>query len=283
MKKGIRVKKQHGENYLLLGFVGICIFYILPFIRSLTYTFTQGVSVKRFVGVRNFIDLFHNPVFIQAVKNTGIFIGVLVPMLLFLSLTISYMMLGKKSALIRVILLTPLVIPSATLVLCVEQLLGNQGLVNRILTSFGIGTVDFMNHHAFLVIGFIYLLKNTGYMIVILNGAMTAVPGEYKDIYRIDSDSNMGFLFRIMLPQILPLLIFVVILAVMNGLKIYREIYTIYGETPPLDIYMLQHFMNNNFMNLNYQRLCTAAFIVIAILSVFIVGLLKIQDRVRVE
>lgn len=283
MKKALGTKKQHGENYIILGFLGICVFYIVPFIRSLAYTFTQGVSVKRFVGLKNFTDLFHNPVFVQAVKNTGIFIGVLVPLLLFLSLTISYMMLGKRNSLVRIVLLTPLVIPSSTLVLSVEQLLGNQGMVNRIFTSLGLGTVDFMNNHAFFVIGVIYLLKNTGYMIVILNGAMTAVPGEYKDIYKIDSNSNMGFMLRIMLPQILPLLIFVVILAVMNGLKIYREIYTIYGETPPLDIYMLQHFMNNNFMNLNYQRLCTAAFIVIAILSIFIVGLLKLQDRVRVE
>lgn len=59
----------------------------------------------------------------------------------------------------------------------------------------------------------------------------------------------------------------------------FREVYALYGNTPPNTVYLLQNFMNNNFYKLNYQRLSTAAFIVVVGISLLIIGFLKFQDK----
>ena len=76
---------------------------------------------------------------------------------------------------------------------------------------------------------------------------------------------------------------FAVVISIMDCFKVYREIYILYGDIPPKEIYMLQHFMNNNFLKLNYQRLSTAAFLVVAVISFLIWLLLRLQNRFRPE
>ena len=275
--------KERGIYYLLPGLIGIGIFYVVPFVRSIGYTFTEGVGEPRFVGIKNFTDLLQNPVFLRAVGNTFLFIGAAVPLLLVLSLYLSYTMLGERHAFVRTALLIPLVVPSSTLLLGIRQIFGEYGMWNTLLSGLGREPVDFMDSHAFGIVVLIFLLKNIGYMTVILNGAMACVPREYEEVYRLDSSSRTGYLCRILFPLILPLVFFVVLLSVMNCLKIYREVFALYGEMPPLSVYMLQHFMNNNFFKLNYQRLSAAAFLLIFLLTCFIILFLKMQEKMRVE
>lgn len=282
-KSGNRILKEHGMYYLMPGLIGIGIFYVIPFIRSIGYTFTEGVGQPRFVGLKNFKDLLQNPVFLQAVKNTFIFIAAAVPLVFGISMLLSYSMLGEEHRLVRVALLVPLIVPSSTLLLGIQQLFGDYGMFQMLLAGAGGGQVDFMNDHAFGIVVLIYLLKNVGYMTVILNGAMAGVPREYEEVYRLDSSSGVGFICRIMLPLIMPLVFFVILLSVMNCLKIYREVFALYGDTPPMSVYMLQHFMNNNFFKLNYQRLSAAAFLMVFVLTVFIILFLRMQDKMRVE
>lgn len=278
--RGVR---ERGIYYLLPGLVGIAIFYVIPFVRSIGYTMTEGVGNPRFVGFKNFTDLLQNPVFLQAVGNTFLFILVSVPLLLLLSLFLSYSMLGEKHPIIRTALLIPLVVPSSTLMLGIQQIFGEYGMWNSWLIRMGKAPVDLMNDHAFAIVVLIFLLKNTGYMTVILNGAMAAIPGEYEDAFRLDCRSGAAFVRWILFPLILPMVFFVVLLSVMNCLKIYREVFALYGSMPPMSVYMLQHFMNNNFFKLNYQRLSAAAFLLILVLSVFIVLFLRAQEKVRAE
>ncbi len=72
-------------------------FYLVPFCRSLYYTFTQGVYDVHFVGLANFRELLGNPVFLQAVGNTLRFLALGVPLLLSLALLVS--VIGVKAKL----------------------------------------------------------------------------------------------------------------------------------------------------------------------------------------
>ena len=78
-----------------------------------------------------------------------------------------------------------------------------------------------------------------------------------------------------------PSLLFSGIVAVMNYFLLFRDVYMIYGDTPPRQLYMLQHFMNNNFYKLNYQRLGAAAFLTVLCLSAFVVAVLLLQRSVK--
>jgi len=64
-----------------------------------------------------------------------------------------------------------------------------------------------------------------------------------------------------------------------NSFKVFREAYLLCGNYPPLNMYMLQHFMNNNFNNLNYQRLSTASLLMELFIVAIVFLMYKIEGR----
>ncbi|MEG0269303.1 MAG: hypothetical protein RR821_03545 [Clostridia bacterium] len=54
--------------------------------------------------------------------------------------------------------------------------------------------------------------------------------------------------------------VIVLVLAIVNAFKIFKEVYFIGGAYPDESIYTLQHYMNNKFAKLDYQDVTTAAY-----------------------
>ncbi|QHI73533.1 sugar ABC transporter permease [Aminipila terrae] len=71
-----------------------------------------------FVGLKNFIDLFHNKPYLLGLKNTLIFIGISVPLGMVLSLMVALLIskIKRHKELFVLIFLIPLVIPSGSMV-----------------------------------------------------------------------------------------------------------------------------------------------------------------------
>lgn len=118
-----------------------------------------------------------------------------------------------------------------------------------------------------------------GYISVILTSAIRALPPEYQEYYWLNSNSEAGYARRVVLPLISPTMLFAGIVAVMHYFLLFRDTYMLYGNNPPAQLYMLQHFMNNNFYKLNYQRLGAAAFLTVLLLSTLIIAVLLLQRR----
>lgn len=275
-------KQRQGFLLLLPSLLGISVFYVIPFFRSISYTFTQGVHDVRFVGLANFRELLQNPVFLQAVGNTVGFLALGVPLLLALALLVSVIGVKRKFTWQRWALLLPLVIPAPSLCVAWEGLWGTNGLVNRALTGLGLPNVDFLRGEtAFFLLIVLYLLKNVGYLSVILMNAIRGLPQEYSECYRLESSSEVGYVRRVLLPLISPTVLFACIVAVMNYFLLFRDAYMLYQNNPPENVYMLQHFMNGNFYRLNYSRLSAAAFLVVLSLTALISGVLLVQRGVK--
>ncbi|MFR5854465.1 MAG: carbohydrate ABC transporter permease [Lachnospiraceae bacterium] len=116
----------------------------------------------------------------------------------------------------------------------------------------------------------LYIWKNLGFSVVIFTAALQAVP---EAMYEYASLEGAGWLRRelsITLPQILPTAFLVLVLAIVNAFKIFKEVYFIGGSYPNESIYTLQHYMNNKFSKLDYQDVTTAAYSFALIVLVFI-------------
>jgi len=267
-----------GCLFILPSFSGILVFAIIPFFASLYYSFTSGIGKIEFVGLGNFIELFKNPTFMLAVKNTLIFIGIGVPLLLILSLGLSLSMMNAPHVFARWALLIPLIIPTASVIGGWNLILGVDGFISRLAVHLGLESINFLDEKfAMEVIILLYIWKNMGYLAVVFTSAISTIPKEYKEVYLLESKSEIRMIRMVILPLIAPIAFFAIIISVMNSFKLFREVYVMYGSMPPKNIYMLQHFMNNNFFKLNYQRLATAAIILIGILSMLIWLILKLQ------
>lgn len=262
---------------VLPSLLGLGLFYILPFFSSLSYTFTQGVVQPKFVGLNNFWELAANPVFQRATANTAVFLALGIPLVLALSLVLSVIIAKRPFGWQRWVLLLPLVVPSASLALGWQSLWGAQGLVGRLLRT---PEADFLHGPlAFPLVLLLYVLKNLGFLSIILTGAIQVLPLEYWESYRLESDSEAGFIQKVLLPLISPAILFAGVAAVMNYFLLFRDIYALYGDNPPKQVYMLQQFMNRSFYQLNYQQLSAAAFLTVLSLSVLAAALVLIQRR----
>ena len=269
-----------GYQYLLPSLIGVAVFFVVPFLGSLYYTFTKGITNIQFVWFQNFIELLGNEAFLLAAKNTAIFVLFSVPLLLLLGLIISVKLGRIMPTCIRWILLSPMVIPAASAAMGWNTLFGNSGLVNQMVESFGGKAVDFFGgKYAMLIFVFIYIVKNLGYITVIFTSAIAALPKEYGEVFALDSKSDIKFIGKIVIFEIAPILFFTAILSIVNSFQIFREIYSIYGDSPPLSMYVLQYFMNNNFYKLNYQRLSTAAFLVILAISLLVAFYMAYKNK----
>ena len=170
--------------------------------------------------------------------------------------------------------------PAASLALGWQSLFGADGLVNQILSRMGLPARDFLyGEAAFPLMVLLYLLKNVGYLSIILADAIQRFPPEHRDNYLLDSSSETGYVFSILLPQLRSTMLFCAIVAISNYFLMFRDIYALYGDNPPARLYMLQHFMNRNFYQLNYQRLSTAAFLTSFVMAVLIVVWLYTRRR----
>ena len=264
-------KHIHALLFLLPSLLGVSIFFIFPFTGTLYYSVTTGISDLHFVGLENFTDLLVNPVFQLAIKNTFSFLALGVPLLVGFALMIGILLDKIPKLSYRLAILSPLILPSATLVLGMDILLGNQSLLNVLLEKWNMSPVNMVDsQYTFAFVVGVYLVKNLGYMLILITSAIGSVSKEYREAFALDSISEIKYTTFVLLPTIKPMIFFVTILSVMNGLKISKEMQLMFGNYPPNSVYMIQNFMNNNFFKLNYQRLSTAAILVIIVITIFI-------------
>lgn len=266
--------------FILPGLIGVLLFYIIPFLMSLYYTFTKGITDVQFIWFENFRNLFGNPTFERATKNTLIFILIGVPSITLISLFLSLLMSDKLYAFPRWAMLSPIIVPVASALMGWKILFDNGGIINKIIQLLGGNTVDFLGEkHAMALLIFIFIIKNMGYMIVIFTGAISSLEREYKEAFLLDSNSKLKYSLKVVVPLIAPIIFFVVIFSTINSFQMFREAYGLYGNYPPNTVYLLQHFMNNNFLKLNYQRLSTAAFILVTGISIIVSLFLNFQKK----
>ena len=268
----IKSKKWKGLLFILPSFIGVMLFYIYPFISSLKYCFTMGGIDRKFVGISNFISLFHNEAYQLAVKNTFLIIGLAVPILCMVALILALVIekYFKKYSFLQGWLLLPLAIPAASLLLVWKDLFSQGGILDTCLKT----NCDYLNcqYTPFIIIGMI-LWKNIGYDVLLILSSLLMLPKEYEEAARLEGANELQVACGIKLPQLVPMLFFTVTISLFNGFKISREVYLLGGEYPHKSIYLLQHYMSNNFFHLNYEKLTTAAFMLyIVIFTIIYVG-----------
>ncbi|OZV13124.1 sugar ABC transporter permease [Tissierella sp. P1] len=267
---------------LSISLLGFSFFYLFPFIFSLVYGLTDNPINMKFVGLKNFIDLFQNQYFLLGLKNTAIFMVVSVPLNMLLSLFIALAInkLTKYRNQFSIVFLIPLVIPSATIAFFWENLFSVNGFVNKYLSTFGMDKIDwFQSKYGMLVMIFIFLWKNIGYNMALFISGLNNIPEEYYECADIEGANWFYKFTRITLLYLMPTIFLVLIMTFVNSFKVFKEIYIITGEYPHESLYVLQHYMNNMFLSLNYSKLVSAVYILTIVIVFFVAMVFKAENK----
>lgn len=284
LKTGKKYNNKTALFFLAPSLTGFLIFFFVPFVGGLYYSFVDSPVGGSFVGLENYIELLRNAVFLKAGYNTMVFTAIAVPLNILISLGLALLLNRKLYGrnIIRMGFIIPLVVPVASVVLVWQILFDINGSINAVISSLGLSPVDWMKTDlARLVVVIVYLWKNTGYNMVLFLAGLQNIPPEYYEAADIDGAGGWYKFTNITLVYLTPTTFFVFVMSIINSFKVFREVYLISGAYPHDSIYMLQHYMNNKFASLDYQMLTSAAFIMAVVIYILVLFLFRIQRRIN--
>jgi len=215
---------------LLVGFL------IIPFFIAILFSFTNKRLVSplptRFIGLDNYVRLFADKAFWQALRNTAVFAGVVVPiqsgLALLLALLVNKKILGRNA--FRGIYFLPVVIPMV--VVCVAWyfvLNYPEGLLNTFVNilSFGkAGPYDWLYDPslALLTIIVISIWQGVGFQMVIYLAGLQSIPEELYEASRIDGANAWQQFIHITIPCLRNTHIFVLITTTILAFKLFTQV-----------------------------------------------------------
>lgn len=244
------LQKIKGYFYLLPSFLGFLIFYLIPFIWGIRYSFSFSSFDSTFVGFKNYIDILSSPSFVLALRNNITFMIIGIPLIVVISFIIAYIINEINAPkYIKLAIMLPIAIPSATVA----------GFFRKVFGTGAFNLID--SKYAMTVVLLIYLWKNTGYNLIIYLVRLDQIDKEIMEAAKIDGANFIHRLRYIIIPLITPATVFVLILSIVNSFKVFKDVYILQGNYPNPEIYMLQHYMNNKFKDLQYEHLTSAAYI----------------------
>lgn len=267
--------------FIAPGFIGVLLFFLLPFCVVLYYSVVDNPISGNFVFLDNFKYIIGNAAFVKAVKNTLSFSLVSVPLAVILSLVLAIVLEAKLPfrSQFRTFFLSPMMVPVASVVLIWQVLFHYNGAINDVLVSLGGGKIDWMkSQYAQIVVVVLFLWKNLGYNMILFMAALASVPKDILEVARLESANKFQTFFYIKIRYLSSTIVFVTIMSLISSFKVFREIYLLTGDYPYDSIYMLQHFMNNKFKNLDYQALSAAA-ILMSLVMIVIIGILFLAEN----
>ena len=272
----------NGALWLSPSFLGVAMFYIVPFFVIVYYSMIDNPIRRNFVFFDNFINLFGNRAFQEATSNTIRFSVVAVPLAVILSLLIALMLEARipLKSYFRTFFLSPLMVPVASVVLIWQVLFHPNGAINEFIMIFGARGIDWMqSEFSQFVVIILFLWKNLGFNMILFMAALSNIPREILETADVEGAGPIRKLFYIKLRYLSPTLLFVTILSLINSFKVFREVYLLTGDYPYGQLDMLQHFMNNIFRSLDYQRLAAAAVIMTIAMVIIIATLFIVENR----
>lgn len=217
--------------------------YISPFFLLFAVTglfplaYTAYVSVHEwhllmgqgdFIGFQNYADVFNQPTFWKALRNTfSIFLFSSVPQVIVALLLAAVLNANIRAKTFwRMGVLLPYVVAPVAVGLIFSRLFGDQyGLVNALLGNIGIDPV--MWHSEVLpshfAIASMVNFRWTGYNTLIFLAAMQAIPRDLYEAAIIDGAGKIRQFFSVTVPQLRATIIFVVVTSTIGGLQIFDE------------------------------------------------------------
>lgn len=272
-------KSMRGFWWILPSFLGVLVFYLLPYADVVRRSFLGAVD-NRFVGLENYKTVLGNTAFQLAVRNTFLFTVICIPILIVLALLCAVgLYKSKYGGVLKSAFLMPMALPAVSVALVWRILFHSQGLLNHWLVNLGLFGKDWMNtKNAFWILLISYIWKNLGYDIVLWMAGLAGISTNIYEAARVDGAGERQCFFYITLPNLKPSLYTITVLSFLNSFKVFREAYLVAGDYPHESIYMMQHLFNNWFRAFSFDKMAAAAVMESAVLLVLILLLQKAWD-----
>ena len=225
-----------GYLFMLPSLFFFLVFVIYPmFMCIFTSFFDSNMgrnSEDTFIGIGNYVELFHDAVFLGAMRNTLIIVVVSVPAVCAFSLWVASAIYDMKSALtsaFRVIFYLPVVTGSVAVTVVWKWMYNNYyGIFNYLLKGAGIidKNINWLGdpRYALWCIIIILFTTSVGQPIVLYVSALNNVDQSLVEAAEVDGATRTQIFWKIKWAQIMPTTLYILVITTINSFQCFALI-----------------------------------------------------------
>jgi len=260
---------------------------IFSFLVSLTDWNIYGLADSNmvgFVGLKNYVNVFQDPIFWKSLWNTLLFTGVGVPLTIMVSLLFATV-LNEKFIKFKTFFRTAYFIPVVSTIVAVAVIwrwLYNPeyGLLNYMLKCLSLPQFNWLADPKTALASLILMAawKNFGYNMVIFLAGLQSIPETLYESARIDGANAWQLFLHVTLPGLRTTTIFVIIMSTIGYLQFFAEPYIMTKGGPlnsTMSIVLYMYNQGFKFFELGYAS--ALAYVLFGIVFMFTF----IQIRIR--
>ena len=267
--------------------IGAVVLY--PALRVLAMSFTDYnmINAPQAVGVANYLRLWADPLFWSALRNTGLYLVVVVPILVVLPALLAILVNRPLPGLtlFRAALYLPVVTSLVISALVWKWMYAEQGLLNEFLLRTGLidDPVRFLTEpeNALLSVMAVTIWSGLGYYMVIYLAGLQAIPAQLLEVAEVEGVSRRQQIQYIILPLLKPQMAVVAVMSSMAAMKVFEEVYVM-TQGGPLDSSktLVFHLYESAFVEFEMGYAAAAGVVLFMLtLALSLLNLRMLRDR----
>jgi multiple sugar transport system permease protein len=234
-----RSRADRGTRFLIPLIVVMGLTSLYPTLYSLYMSFFDWNWGQQFsfVGLANYVEILTTERFRIAFWNTIVFTvgAVIVELALGLGLALVVGRLGRGAAVVRTLLLVPLMV-SGIIVATIWKILLDPtlGPVNLLLQRMGIPALGFLGDPGMGMASIILIdvWWQTAFVFIVFSAGLQALPKEPLEAAEVDGAGLLARLRYVTLPMLRPIVLVILLFRTIDCLKVFAIIYGTTGGGP---------------------------------------------------
>jgi len=214
----------------------IAIFVVYPIFAVIYFSFTDYniTNPPVWVGLTNYIQLFKEPVFWQALAHSFIYLLV-TPALVFLCIFLAIIVNRKLPGInaYRALYYIPVISGSIAVGISWRMIFDTNGLLNGVLLSMGVinEAIQWLAEPVYTlpIAMMVTTWMGLGYYMMIFLAGLQNIPEELYDAAKIDGCNAWQKHITVSLPGLRPQITMVAVVSSLAALQVFNEVYILFG------------------------------------------------------
>jgi ABC-type sugar transport system permease subunit len=284
-----RSKEMWGRLFVLPTGIVLFLFVVYPisyttFLSFCNYNFAFDKK-PTFIGVKNFVNMFKDRLFLTALSNTLVFTAIMFVLLIVLSLAFALLLFNKKkrSWFYRISIFMPIVVPASLISLLFSWMLAdNFGIINKFLMEIGLSQfshnwlTDAKTAKWWVII--VSMWGKVGFSTILFLSGLQGISHDMLEAAEIDGAVGWKQLLYIIIPSLTETFVVAGIWSILQCFKLYVTPNVLTNGGPAnATLVLYQEIYNEAFLNFEMGYASAIAFVLTALVMIFSLLNMKIS------
>lgn len=237
---------------VLPALIGFLIFFALPTLRAIEISFTDWnlLRAPKFVGLDNYATMLEDGKFWQGMKLSGMYVLLNIPLQVVLGLFLAVAMDRlTKSLFVKSVVLLPYLLSNVLVAMMwlwmLDPLLG---LVNAGIDGLGFERQPFFGgvDQALFTVAAVNIWRHMGLVAMLFLAGLQNIPRNLYEAAALEGASEWQMFWRITLPLLRPVMVFVLVTSVTGSFQIFDTIAVTTNGGPLDSTRVIVHYIVQN-------------------------------------